>query len=81
MDLAMEKGASRTHESKPQGIRSTVRPHTLTKKWPIFRQGPRKSQQNITKPVHLDKKSQDSLPRCSKSKIRKPPDTGDLRIS
>ena len=50
MDLAKKKGASRTYESKPQGIRSTVRPHTLTKKWPIFRQGPRKSQ--------------DSLPRC-----------------
>ena len=64
MDLAKKKGASRTYESKPQGIRSTVRPHTLTKKWPIFRQGPRKSQQNITKPVHLDKKSQDSLLRC-----------------
>ena len=40
MDLATKKGASRTYESKPQGIRNTVRPHTLTKKWPIFRQGP-----------------------------------------
>lgn len=40
MDLAKKKGVSRTYESKPQGIRSTVRPHTLTKKWPIIRQDP-----------------------------------------
>ena len=55
MDLAKKKGVSRTYESKPQGIRSTVRPHTLTKKWPIIRQGPPEITPNITKPAHLDK--------------------------
>ena len=64
MDLAKKKGVSRTYKSKPQGIRSTVRPHTLTKKWPIIRQGPPEITPNITKPAHLDKKSQDSLTRC-----------------
>ena len=55
MDLRTKKGVSRTYESKPQGIRSTVRPHTLTKKWPIIRQGPPEITPNITKPAHLDK--------------------------